>query len=264
MRNHSIRWAGDLQRNSSLVIGHRGASAHAPENTLSSFRLAAAMGADAVELDVQLTKDKKIVVIHDSTLNRTTNGSGSVSDLSLNEIKSLDAGSYFHPMFAGERIPELMEVFSEYRGNFSVNVELKSFKINRMLVELTLECIKDWEMQDRVLISSFNPYLLMLSHKLAPGIPLGLLVARSFGKLGRFILRKGFTHQAYHPDVSLVTPAMIKKLHSEGKEVNCWTVNDSDKMRQVASWGVDGIITNYPDIAKRIVSVESNHNKGVI
>ncbi|MBN1265342.1 MAG: hypothetical protein JXA25_07600 [Anaerolineales bacterium] len=244
-------WIQSEREDIPRIIGHRGASANAPENTLAAFRLAAAMGADAVELDVQLTGDKKLVVFHDDVLDRTTNGSGCISEYTFADLKKLDAGSHFHPMFAGERIPELDEVFVEFQGGLLVNVELKSIRPERELVEKTYQCIAEHHMQYNVLVSSFNPFLLLAAHRIEPEIPLGLLVTRGIGKLGRFLLRRIFPHQAYHPEESLVSLALINRQHHKGTEVNCWTVNDTDRIKQLGAWKIDGIITNHPDLARK-------------
>ncbi len=231
------------------VIGHRGASGDAPENTIAAFRLAAKMGAAAVEFDVQLTRDLEPVVIHDQYVDRTTNGSGKVSDLYLEEIKRLDAGNYFHLNFLGEQIPHLKEVLELPEFDLGMNIELKSAKPDRNLVEKTYEWIYRTGMSERVLVSSFNPYLVLYAHKTHPDIPLGLLVTVSMGRLVRFILKKVIPHQAYHPESKLVTQDMLKQMHKRGLAVNSWTINDEHTMSLFSSWGVDGIITNYPEKA---------------
>ena len=141
-----------------LVIAHRGASAYAPENTLAAFRLAAEQGADAVELDAKLSADGQVVVIHDPTVERTTNGSGEVRQLSLAQIKSLDAGGFLSPQFAGEPIPTLAEVFDAVGHQLLINVELTNYasprgRPGRKVVGL----VKDFHLEERVLFSSFHP-----------------------------------------------------------------------------------------------------------
>lgn len=237
------------------VIGHRGASGDAPENTLAAFRLAASMGAAAVEFDVRLTRDFEPVVIHDKRVDRTTNGSGKVSSLYLEEIKRLDAGSYFHPNFQGECIPHLREVLDLSDFDLGFNIELKSAGPDRKLVDNTYEWIYRSGITERVLVSSFNPYLLLYAHWNHPDIPLGLLVTVSMGRLVRYILKKVVPHQAYHPESKLITPDMLKKMHDKGIAVNSWTINDGHSMSLFSSWGVDGIITNYPYRANQFISI---------
>jgi len=235
--------------NGTAIIGHRGASGEAPENTMTAFRLAAQMGADAVEFDVQLTRDMEPVVIHDQYVDRTTNGKGKVSHLSLEEIKRLDAGIYFDSQYQGEQVPHLQEVLELQDDDLRMNVELKSGKFDRSLVEKTYEWIFRCSRSENVLVSSFNPYLLLHAHRIYPDIPLGLLVTVSMGRIVRYILKKLIPHQAYHPESRLVTQETLIVMQSQGIAVNAWTINDQQTMSLFSSWGIDGIITNYPDKA---------------
>ena len=161
-----------------LDFAHRGASHDAPQNTLAAFRLAREMGADGLELDVQVSKDGEAVVIHDFTVDETTDGSGWVRDMTLGQLKDLDAGSWFGPAFAGERIPTLAEVFSAIGERLLVNVELKTTGMRDQGLERTvLALIERHRMEDHVLISSFNPFALRRCKRLAPRVRAGLLVA---------------------------------------------------------------------------------------
>jgi len=254
MSKHVKMWGQTKGTDKPRIIGHRGASAKAPENTIAAFSLAAAMGADAVELDVQLSRDKELVVFHDQTLERTTNGNGRVSSANLEDLKNLDAGSHFHPMFKGEKIPTLEEVFREFQGMRGINVELKSLRFERLLVEKTYKCIYRNNMQGRILISSFNPFLLIEAYKINKEIPIGLLVTRGVGKIMRYFLQKIVQPTAFHPEDVLVTRKMIKGNHNINRTINCWTVDDSERINQLRKWGIDGIITNHPDLAKRVLN----------
>ena len=172
--------ASSPYRSQVLNLGHRGAREVAPENTLASFRKALELGADGVELDVMLSRDKQVVVIHDYTVDRTTDGSGTVRDLSLAELKSVDAGSWFSPNFQNERIPTLEEVVHSLPGDTILNVELKSLSaLDTTLEKTVVNLMHQLDLGDRVIVSSFNPLSIWRIHKLDPSIETGLLYQSS-------------------------------------------------------------------------------------
>src|SRR5512138_572189 len=159
-----------------VIFAHRGASAHAPENTLSAFELALAQQADAIELDAKLTADGQVVVIHDPTVDRTTGGHGRVKDLSLAQLRSLEAGSFFSEKYRGEKIPTLEEVFEAVGKRMFINVELTNYNSPRdQLVEMVCMQVKKFSLQKRVLFSSFFSSNLSEAHAYLPGVPRGLL-----------------------------------------------------------------------------------------
>ena len=190
-----------LPRPKPLNIAHRGASAVAPQNTLAAFRKAMELGADGVELDVQLSADGAVVVIHDFTVDKTTDGTGRVAEKTLAELEALDAGIRFSPQFAGERIPTLAQVFEALEGKLLVNVELKDFNLrSSALAAPVVEVIREHAMEKRVLFSSFNPFALRAVKRLAPEIPAGLLVAPHLAiYLRRAWLAPLIPHEARHP-----------------------------------------------------------------
>jgi len=242
-----------LSRNKPLNIGHRGASAAAPQNTLAAFRKAIELGADGVELDVQLSKDGAVVVIHDFSVDKTTNGTGRVAEKTLAELKALDAGSKFSPQFAGERIPTLSDVFDVLEGKLLVNVELKAPDRNRdtSLVAPVLEVVRTHGMEKRVLFSSFNHHVLRAMKQLAPGIPIGLLYAPHSPVYARRAWLDPFEpHEARHPHYSMLSAPIIGWYHRRGLRVNTWVVNEPDEMRRLIEVDVDGIITNKPDVLR--------------
>jgi glycerophosphoryl diester phosphodiesterase len=233
-----------------LVLAHRGASHDAPENTLVAFALARKMGADGIELDTSLTRDGVPVVIHDLSLDKTTNGTGPVRAMDLKTIKSLDAGSHFSADFKGEQVPTLDEVFESLGTDLLVNVELKSegWRANG-LEEAVFKVIRKHNHQ-RVLISSFNPFALRRMRALASDIPMGYLYAPN----NPIYLRKGWLmfgvqHQAKHPHHSLVNAEFIAWAKTHHYRVNTWTVDDPAQMRALRDLGVDAIFTNRPDVA---------------
>ncbi len=233
------------------IFAHRGASAYAPENTLAAFELAREQGADAIELDVKLSADEIPVVIHDSTVDRTTNGSGSVANLSLASLQELDAGE-------GQRIPTLDEVFASVGKDLYINVELTNYGApNDALVDKVVEVIEKHALQERILFSSFFAKNLTRAAQLLPDTPRGLLALS--GALGIWARSFGFRskdYQAIHPNMKNVTEKMIARAHQRGQRVHVWTVNTTDEMRYLAAWGADGIFTDDPKLAKEILRSE--------
>ena len=244
--NKRTQWKADVP----LIIAHRGASMFAPENTMAAFQLAAEHGADAIELDAKLTSDGYIVVHHDATLERTTSGSGPLSRHSLIELKRLDAGSHFGPTFADERIPTLREVFERFGDTLMINVEMTNYahpfdELPRKVVHR----VREFGLQDRILLSSFNPIALWRAYRLAPEIPLGLLVGSHESQLARRCLKALAPYDAFHPQDDIVQSKTVDEEHAKGKPVFVWTVNDKERMKELLISGVDGIFTDNPCLA---------------
>jgi glycerophosphoryl diester phosphodiesterase len=221
----------------------------APENTLPAFQRAVEMGVDGVELDVQCTRDGRLVVIHDFDVSHTTNGAGRVADLSYAEICRLDAGSHFSAEFAGTPVPTLEEVFDLIGDRCLVNVELKTMDWDGgPTVEPVVRLIQQRRLHDQVIISSFNPVALIATRWHDPKIPLGLLYS---GELPIFLRRAWFgpliAPEALHPEHILVDAGCVREAHSRGQFVNTWTVNDLDEAVRLAEVGVDVIMSDVPD-----------------
>lgn len=226
------------------IIAHRGASAHAPENTLSAFELALAQGADGVELDVMLSKDQQIVVIHDDTVNRTTNGSGRVSKMTLEELQVLDAGQ-------GEKIPSLDEVFSNFGGKFLINIELKNYTsfFDPLPIEVA-KLVKSHGLEDSVLVSSFNPFNIPRFRRRLPEVKLGLITLPNRAKhwIWRF-----FHYDAIHPHFGDVDQVLVAAIHAQNKQINVWTVDDPDEIKRLRALNVDSILTNDPQRTREVL-----------
>lgn len=237
-----------------LVLAHRGASAYAPENTLAAFNLAFEMGADGIELDVTLTKDGVPVVIHDDTVDRTTNGQGVVKEMTLEQIKQLDA-SYTFEKYRGEKIPTLVEVLRAVGKRGIVNIELKSTTLKTDGIEAaTLAAIQDTGTMDNVIISSFNPFALQRMFALEPRLPRGLLYAPNLPLyLRRAWLRPLARATAMHPHCSMVDAKFVAWAKGKGLEINTWTTDDPAEMKRLCDLGVDAIMTNKPDILRQVV-----------
>ncbi|WP_432560525.1 glycerophosphodiester phosphodiesterase [Granulicoccus sp. GXG6511] len=230
------------------IWAHRGASAYAPENTLPAFALAERMGADGIELDVQLTADGEVVVIHDETLDRTTDRSGPVAELSLAEIRRADAGGGSGE-FEGTRVPTLAEVFAQVRpGRMVVNVELKNLlEFYPGLERAVLDVIEASGMADRVIVSSFNHWSLKTVQQLAPATPVGLLLSDGIYLPWEYAV--DFGAAAIHPHWGFLrVPGLVDYAHAAGIDVHVWTVNARADIGAAIRAGVDAVITNHPDV----------------
>ena len=229
-----------------LVYGHRGAKAYAPMNTLPAFELAAKQGAHGVELDVHRSKDGHPVIVHDFTVDETTNGEGRVQQMTLAELKALDAGSWYSAEFAGVQIPTLDEVFEAVGRQLFVNVEIKSESAATDGVEqVVADCIRRHNMTQRVLVSSFNPLALQRLRALMPEVPLGYLVPNYHPMLPDTM---GDTpYEAYHPHYTTISADMIAAEHAAGRVLNTWTLNDPQRAAELVQMGLDGVVTDNPD-----------------
>jgi glycerophosphoryl diester phosphodiesterase len=238
-----------------LNIAHRGASQVAPENTLAALRAAREMGADGVELDVSLSADGEVVVIHDDTVDRTTDGQGLVRHLWLDSLKSLDAGSWFGPRFAGERIPTLREVLEWAQDGTLLNIELKGISPRPDGLEhKVIRLAREHRLQGRVMLSSFNPFALRRAKTFDPDIETGLLYSPDLPLfLRRAWLRPFCRPDALHAHHTLVSEAYMGWARERGYRVNVWTVDDAQDMAGLVSQGVDMIITNRPDVLASVV-----------
>jgi glycerophosphoryl diester phosphodiesterase len=226
-----------------MAIAHRGASSYAPENTIAAFDLAIVMGARHVELDVHATSDGHIVVIHDDTVDRTTDGSGAVTSHTLTTLQTLDAGSWFGHEFTGERIPTFDEVLGRYKGRVHVHTEIKGQSAH--LSEWTVDLVRKHGMVGEVTITSFQYARLEETRAYAPELSTGWLVADVTDAViaqGRAVGVRQIC-----PRANRVTPELVRRLHAEGFVVRAWGVVSEDLMRQVVQAGADGMTVNFPD-----------------
>lgn len=242
----------DDKRKLPLVVAHRGASGAAPENTMAAFELAVEMGADMIELDVHATKDGHVVVLHDAVVKRTTTGdiTGSVVWYTLEEIKTLDAGSWKGPEFAGEEIPTLHEVLSAFKGRTKILIEIKAENIEDKVVE----AIRETGTEDDVVIQSFNVEAVRRCRELLPEVPAGVLFSAPL-LFGWSSFNDKVISTAHDVNVDFVavgrraaTPELVSMAKKNGFDVFVWTVNRTKDMAEMIEVGVDGIITNHPDV----------------
>jgi glycerophosphoryl diester phosphodiesterase len=236
-----------------IIFAHRGASAHAPENTLLSFKLAVEQGASALELDAQLTADGAVAVFHDSTVDRTTSGTGRFSDLTLAEIKSLSIVPPPGINVRGATIPTLEEVFSVLPSSILINIELKNLvtPFDR-LPETVCGLILDHDKQDQILVSSFNPIALRRFHRCLPNAPLGRLIHKAF-TADFFLLFPGLirSYRSIHLSSAIASKRRLSAFHSHGKLVFTYTLNQSEDILKALELGVDGFFTDDAVEAKK-------------
>ncbi len=236
-----------------MIIAHRGASKQAPENTMAAFRRALELGADGIELDVHLTSDGYLAVIHDEMLDRTSNGKGLVRDRTLAELKELDFGSWFSKDFSGERIPELNEVLrllSDWDG--LLNIEIKNGPVFYPGIEKAVaDAVRKYKRLNRTIISSFNHYSLVDIRKYEPGIKTAPLYMAGIYQPWEYARSIGAS--AIHPLFYNIVPEVMLGCKQNNIMVNPFTVDQPEHIKAMAAAGVDGIITDVPDIALKIV-----------
>ncbi len=235
-----------------LNIAHRGASGRFPENTLTAFAAAIEAGAQMCELDVQLTRDGAVVVMHDDTVDRTTDGHGAVRGMTLEELRRLDAGVRFGDEFKGERIPTLEEVFALTSGRCGLNIEIKAANgkgreagIEAAVCELVSKQIVANGALETAMVSSFDWPALAIVRHLEPRIRIGLLASRWPARLvgAAFELRA----DTINPRSDMVTEDLCIAAHQRNLGVYAWTADEPAEMRRLIACGVDGIMTNYPE-----------------
>ncbi|MBC6462750.1 glycerophosphodiester phosphodiesterase [Actinomadura sp. HBU206391] len=243
-----------------LDVAHRGASAQAPENTMAAFRAARDRGADVLELDVQETKDHKLVVMHDTTLGRTTNAERifpgkspwRVRDLTLAQIRKLDAGSWYGSAYKGQRVPTLARTLRDMQDSgMDLLLEVKSPSLYPGIGDRVADELRrhgNWLNKDRVIVQSFDWPFVREFHKRLPNVPTGLLGTPPTSDLAAAAKYADYINPP-HKDV---TPGYVRKVHKRGMKVIPWTVNDAPTMRRLIRNGADGIITNRPGTLREV------------
>ncbi|MFD0712354.1 glycerophosphodiester phosphodiesterase [Paenibacillus sp. GCM10027626] len=238
-----------------LVIAHRGCAGEAPENTLAAFKLAMEQGCDAIELDVHFSKDGEIIVCHDHTIDRTSDGSGAIHELTVQEIQQADAGRWFDERYAGERIPLLSEVFELVPPSIMINVEVKDLHGEageRRLVQF----LRETNRVQHVVISSFNHELLVRLKQQEPELKIGMLYHQQVESHHGLAEQLGAPVFSLHPDFKLLDKAAVADAVDRGLEVYAWTVNSEEDMKLVVGLGVTGVITDFPGRLNKLLSVE--------
>ena len=232
-----------------LVFGHRGARGYAPENTMESFSMAVKMGADGVELDVHLSKDEELVVMHDDMVDRTTDGHGAVRDFTVEQLKKMDAGAKFGHRWKGARIPTLAEVFDGL-GRAEYRIELKhSGKVYPRVEEKLVSFVRNSRLVRHVEITSFDYDALETIRRIDGSIRTGIIMhgkARWFAPIAR---KLGCAWM--HMNSDLVAVDDVSAAHSKGFKLGMWTVNDKESAERAARLGIDGVTSDFPDVVVR-------------
>lgn len=259
---HAPRPIDRLLGEGPVVLAHRGWSAVAPENTMRAFERAVALGV-GFELDVHLSADGEVVVLHDDTLDRTTAGAGPVEAATAETLRGLEAGAWFGAEFAGEPVPTLGAVLDRFGGEVLVDIELKTTDRKAALAEAVVEAVRRRGLVDRVMVSSFDPYLLGEVRRVEPAIARGLLVSdfessdlawHERRALANLLLTGVAQPDLVMPSAELLTEGWLAWLRAQGYRVMVWTVDDPAALRRWVEAGVDGVITNTPDRALAAVA----------
>jgi len=236
-------------------MAHRGFQTHYPENTMVSFMAAVEAGAQFVELDVTMTGDNQVAVIHDDRVDRTTNGTGPVHNYDLKSLQQLDAGSWFHPRFAGERVPALIDVLGRVTAKAYINLEIKSHGQNSRqgageIEQAVVALIHKTNTAGRVLISSFDPVVLENVRRLHAVIPVAL-ISKLFNQRETRVLCEELDVFSYHPNLAYLEAEHVIEMHQAGIRVFPYNINDEKDIYRGFALGVDGLIANNPDLARK-------------
>lgn len=257
-----------------ITAAHRGASGYAPEHTLLSYEMGEKMKGDYIEVDLQMTKDGELIAMHDETVDRTTNGTGRVKDMTLEQIKELDAGSWFNekypeyakPEYAGLQVPTLEEVFEKFGRGAKYYIETKSPEVYPGMEEKLLELLEKYKLtgengrSSHVLIQSFSPESLKKIHEMDPNLPLVQL--KSYKTAAVITDEELESIKAYAigvgPNFTRIDEQYVQAVREHNLLIHPYTVNEKEDMRKALEWGVTGLFTNFPDRFNEVVKEFKN------
>ena len=242
----------NMSKHKIMVVAHRGASGYAPENTLSSMQKAIDLGADMSELDVQETSDGKIIVLHDASLKRTSGVDKNIWETKYSDLKDLDIGSWFSDEYKNEPVPTLQQIIDLIKGKMKLNIELKANGHEKKLAERTSKIVEDNNFLDQVIFTSFKFAEIDKVRELNKKAKVGYL----FSKLPKDVDVFNANVDLLSAHYKIVDKEFMKKAKAAGKEVAVWTVNKPGDLKRMIDLGVDAIITNYPDVLRRILNGE--------
>ncbi|AMO86742.1 Glycerophosphoryl diester phosphodiesterase [Solibacillus isronensis B3W22] len=232
-------------------VAHRGATAYTPENTIAAFDLAVDMKADYIEIDVQRSKDGELVLIHDTTVDRTTDGTGKVGDLTLEQLRSLDAGSWKGEQFAGEPIPTFQEILDHYHGKIGILIELKAPELYPGIEEQVAAALIERNLHkpqnEKIIIQSFNFESIKKMDQLLPKVPIGVLTSNRADTTLEALQEFSTYADWFNPSYGIVTEELVNQVHSLGMQIGSWTVRSQEAADFLFEMGVDAIISDYPD-----------------
>ncbi|KEH91555.1 glycerophosphodiester phosphodiesterase [Clostridium botulinum] len=234
-------------------FAHRGFSGKYPENTLLAFEKAIELGVDGIELDVHLSKDNEMVIIHDENVSRTTNGEGYIKDLTYEEISKLDASYIYTGQYGFNKIPTLREYFELVKDKDVItNIELKTNIFEYPGIEQKVwELIQEYHLESKVIISSFNHFSVMRMRKIAPMLEYGLLSETWIIDAGNYVNSLGIKY--YHPIFRNLTDEVVKEIHQHGIKINTYTVNTEEDIKDMISKDINIVISNFPDLVNEIM-----------
>lgn len=232
-------------------VAHRGASGYAPENTMAAFDKAVDMKADYIEIDVQRSKDGELVIIHDTKVDRTTDGTGYVKDLTFEQLRSLDAGSFKGEQFAGEKIPTFDEILDRYHGKVGILIELKAPELYPGIEKSVAEELKERNLEhpqnEKIIIQSFNFDSMKKMDSLLPKVPIGVLTSSKAHTTEQALTDFAVYADYFNPSYGIVTEDLVDQVHSLGMKISSWTVRSQAAADFLLDMDVDAIITDYPD-----------------
>lgn len=230
-----------------LIIAHRGAAGNYPENTHAAFQAALDLHVEMIEFDIQLTSDERFAVIHDETVDRTTNEKGLVRDYTMEELQQLDAGSWKHSSFAGERIPTFMEMFEKYSGKVQMLIEVKHVYNNEKVAKLLEEFLQD-KPHDGIIIQSFNSEFIKVFHQYLPNIPVGVLIKQQMNGITNKQVKDYGSYAAYiNPRITNSNSQLLTNIHNQNANCFIWTIRNEQQMKKALAINPDGIVTDYPE-----------------
>lgn len=233
------------------IIAHRGASGKAPENTGIAFKKAVEDKADGVEFDIHYTKDRELVVIHDNTVDRTTDGKGKIENLTLGELKKLDAGSYYDQNFQGEKILTLAETLDIVKDMKVINIEVKGEYMSDEFLHKLFQHIDEYNIIKRVIISSFNHYLLHKIKRIDQNIKTGILYFAAIYNPWEYANK--LRADAIHPHYQSITLEVVSGCHENNIKINAFGINNENEITKMKKLGIDSIITDYPAFARELL-----------
>ncbi|MGN1418464.1 MAG: glycerophosphodiester phosphodiesterase [Acutalibacteraceae bacterium] len=231
----------------SKIFAHRGFSGKYPENTMLAFQKAVEIGVDGIELDVHLTKDNELVIIHDENIKRTCNGEGLVRDFTFEQLRKFDASAGFAGVYGFNAIPTLREYFELVKDTPVItNIELKTGIFEYPTIEKrVIDMIAEYGLEDRIILSSFNHYTVLRCKEINPAIKCGFLSESWLINYGKYTAENGV--QCCHPIFCFLSEETVEEMHNAGCEINTWTVNEYEDIKRLSEMGVDALIGNYPD-----------------
>jgi glycerophosphoryl diester phosphodiesterase len=232
-------------------VAHRGATGYAPENTIAAFDKGVEMKADYIEIDVQRSKDGELVIIHDTTVDRTTDGTGSVKNLTFEQLRSLDAGSWKGEEFKGEQIPTFDEILDRYHGKVGILIELKAPElypgIEAQVAQELKERNLDKPQNEKIIIQSFNFESMKITNSLLPKVPIGVLTSNRAHTTEQALKEFAAYADYFNPSYGIVSKELVDQVHALGMKIQSWTVRSQEAADFLLEMNVDGIITDYPD-----------------